>query len=35
MLNNVNSRGLSKSKTLEVTDFPGATSTDVEKIENI
>ena len=36
MLNNVNSRGLSKSKKVEVINFPGATSTDiVEKIDDI
>ena len=33
MLNNVNSRGLSKSKNVEVINFPGATSTDI--VENI
>ena len=36
MLNNVNSRGLLKSKNVEVINFPGATSTDiVEKIDKI
>ena len=36
MLNTVNSPGLSKSKKVEVTNSPGATSTDiVEKIDNI
>ena len=36
MLNNVNGRGLSKSKKVEVINFPGATSTDiVEKIDDI
>ena len=36
MLNNVNSRGLSKSKKDEIMNFPGATSTDiVEKIDNL
>ena len=29
MLNNVNGRGLSKSKKVEVINFPGATSTDI------
>ena len=29
MLNSVNSRGLSKSKNVEVINFPGATSTDI------
>ena len=33
VLNNINSRGLSKSKTVEVISFPGATSTDI--VENI
>ena len=33
MLNNVNSRGLSKSKNVEVINFPRATSTDI--VENI
>ena len=33
MLNNVNSRGLSKSKNVEVINFSGATSTDI--VENI
>ena len=33
MLNNVNSRGLSKSKNVEVINFPEATSTDI--VENI
>ena len=31
MLNNVISRGLSKSKNVEVINFPGATSTDIVK----
>ena len=31
VLNKVNSRGLSKSKTVEVISFPGATSTDIIK----
>ena len=36
VLNNVNGRGLSKSKKVEVINFPGATSTDiVEKIDDI
>ena len=34
MLNNVNSRGLSKSKNVEVLNFPGATGTD-NKMHNI
>ena len=33
MLNNVNSHGLSKSKNVDVINFPGATSTDI--VENI
>ena len=33
MLNNVNSRGISKSKNVEVINFPGATSIDI--VENI
>ena len=33
MLNNVNSRGLSKSKNVEVVNFPGATNTGI--VENI
>ena len=36
MLNNVNSRELSKSKKVEVSNFPGATNTDiVNKMDNI
>ena len=36
MLNNVNGRGLSKSKKVEVINFPGATSSDiVEKLDEI
>ena len=36
MLNNVNSRGLSKSKKVEALNFPGATSTDiVNKMDDI
>ena len=36
MLNNVNGRGLSKLKKVEVINFPGVTSTDiVEKINDI
>ena len=31
MLNNLNSRGLSKSKNVEVINFPRATSTDIVK----
>ena len=31
MLNNVNSRGLSKSKSVEVINLHGATSTDIAK----
>ena len=33
MLNNVNSRGLSKSENVKVISFPGATSIDI--VENI
>ena len=29
--NNVNGHGVSKSKKVEIIDFPGATSTDIEK----
>ena len=29
MLNNINSRGLSKSKKMEVLNFPGATSSEI------
>ena len=36
MLNNINSRGLSKSKTFHVLNFPGATRSDlVGKIDNV
>ena len=36
MLNNVNSRGLSKSKTVEVLNFPEATSSDIiNKMDDI
>ena len=36
MLNNINSHGLSKSKKVEVLNFPGETSSDiVEKIEEV
>ena len=36
MLNNINSRGLSKSKEVNVLDFPGATSADVlTKIDDV
>ena len=36
MLNNVNSRGLSKSKKVEVLNFPGATSNDIlGKIDDV
>ena len=35
-LNNVNSRGLSKSKKVEASDFPGATNTNIfNKMDNI
>ena len=36
MLNNINSRGLSKSKELDVLNFPGATSSDIlTKIDDV
>ena len=36
MLNNINSRGLSKSKKVDVLNFPGATSSDVlTKIDDV
>ena len=36
MLNNINSRGLSKSKKVDVSNFPGATSSDVlMKIDDV
>ena len=36
MLNNVNSRGISKSKKVEVLNFPGATSNDIlRKIDDV
>ena len=36
MLNNINSRGLSKSKNVEVLRCPGATSSDtVDKIDDV
>ena len=36
MLNNINSRGLSKSKELDVLNFPGATISDVStKIDDV
>ena len=36
MLNNINSRGLSKSKEVDVLNFPGATSSDVlTKIDDV
>ena len=36
MLNNVNSRGLSKSKKVEVSNFPGPTNTDIfNKMDDI
>ena len=36
MLNNINSRGLSKSKKVDVLSFPGATSLDVlTKIDDV
>ena len=36
MLNNINSRGLSKSKELNMLNFPGATSSDVlTKIDDV
>ena len=36
MLNNVNRRGLPKSKKVEVLNFPGATSTDISnKMDDI
>ena len=36
ILNNINSRGLSKSKEVDVLNFPGATSSDVlTKIDDV
>ena len=36
MLNNINSRGLSKSKEVDVLNFPGATSSDIlTKIDHV
>ena len=36
MLNNINSRGLSKLKEVDVLNFPGATSSDVlTKIDDV
>ena len=36
MLNNINNRGLSKSKKVEVLNFPGATSKDIiGKIDDV
>ena len=36
MLNNINSRGLSKFKKVEVLNYPGATSSDIiDKIDDV
>ena len=36
MLNNINSRGLSKFKKAEVLNYPGATSSDIiDKIDDV